>query len=151
MYVLTQSFHTVPVVILFLAHLFSTGTSTNHLHLYGKGILPHQISRIVRLRSTTMCALAASFALASAHNHFFLGDLPCFLFSFLFSGKWQKHVISLSVTLQCSSAAFSFALFTSSAATLFSPSNWVVSFSIHLLWSADSGDKEHEHVDTLPC
>ena len=55
MYVLTRSFHTVPVVILFSAHPFSTGTSTDHLHLYGMAILPHRISRIVRLRSTTMC------------------------------------------------------------------------------------------------
>ena len=57
MYVLTRSFHTVPVVILFSAHPFSTGTSTDHLHLYGTAILPHRISRIVRLRSTTMCGL----------------------------------------------------------------------------------------------
>ena len=55
MYVLTRSFHTVPVVILFSARLFNTGTSTDHLHLYGTAILPHRISRIVRLRSTTMC------------------------------------------------------------------------------------------------
>ena len=55
MYVLTRSFHTVPVVILFSAHPFSTGTSTDRLHLYGTAILPHRISRIVRLRSTTMC------------------------------------------------------------------------------------------------
>ena len=55
MYVLTQSFYTVPVVILFSAHLFSTGPLTDHLHLYGMAILPHWISRIVRLRSTTMC------------------------------------------------------------------------------------------------
>ena len=55
MYASTRSFHTVPVVILFLAHLFSTGTLTDHLHLYGTGILPHRISCIVRLKSTTMC------------------------------------------------------------------------------------------------